>query len=138
MIRYGQRVFQVVSQWQHIFDPRSRVEISQAVTLFVLFMGFLMRVTSLEQVERMCQRGEFAQWVPRDTRLPSVDTMRRILSGCDVSALHEILTRFVRKARQNKAFRGGTIGGLVVAAVDGTELFAPNRAPSACTGRMTG
>ena len=124
MIRYGQRVFQVVSQLQRGFDPRARFEISQAVTLFVLFMGFLMRVTSLEQLERMVQAGEFAKWVPRNTRLPSVDTMRRILSGCDVPALHESLTAFVRKAIRNKAFRGGTIGGLVVAAVDGTELFA--------------
>ena len=49
--------------------------------------------------------------------------MRRTLSGCDVPALHENLTAFVRKAIRNKAFCDGTIGGLV-AAVDGTELCA--------------
>ena len=65
--------------------------------------------------------------------------MRRTLSGCDVPALHENLTAFVRKAIRNKAFCDGTIGGLLAATpgsgVQGALPETSNRAPNLLEGR---
>ncbi|MCJ7843180.1 hypothetical protein MUB24_20335 [Lederbergia sp. NSJ-179] len=56
-------------------------------------------------------------------RLPSVDTIRESLKGADLDQLEWMNEQVVQKARRNKVFRGGTIDGWVVSAIDGVELF---------------
>lgn len=65
----------------------------------------------------------FKKLIPSKLRLPYVDTIRRSLSGWDMSEQKRSHQAVFEKCRRNKTFRKGTIGGLTVVAIDGVEVF---------------
>lgn len=90
-------------------------------------MGIWGRVGSLNQLEEMGKDGELDEAVPFP-RKPSADTLGRVLNSGDAVALWRYNHYIVRQARRNKVFPGnGTINGLMVAAIDGTEYYSTER-----------
>ena len=55
--------------------------------------------------------------------MPYIDAVRRSLSDFDLDGLKDFQNHIVKTAIKNKVFRNGTIDGLKVVAIDGTELF---------------
>ncbi|MEW6522177.1 MAG: hypothetical protein AB1445_01170 [Bacillota bacterium] len=80
-------------------------------------------------------------WRPalgRKQPLPSADTLARTLERLDAGELWTYNQKVIQQARHNKVWSGRSIGGLMVIAVDGTELYktkAPQRACKNCSTR---
>lgn len=87
MLLYISKVYDLAEMLKSAFDGRTRPQIQPAAVFFSVLLGFLFRMSSLEQLERWCRSGRFRKLVPRGMRLPSVDTIRRSLSGFDVTGL---------------------------------------------------
>jgi len=58
--------------------------------------------------------------------MPCIDAIINTLKSVDVTGLKSILKHIINKARENKVFQNGTIGGLTVAAIDGIKFFGSN------------
>jgi hypothetical protein len=66
---------------------------------------------------------EFKNILLKGMKLPKIDAIRDTLKVIDLSKLRDILYQGISKAREDKVFDNGTIGGYVVAAIDGTQTF---------------
>lgn len=94
---------------------------SESIGLCVLF-GYLFRMPSFERLESWIKYGVFHR-LTGGNHLPSVDTIRESLHGANLDQLQMMNKQVIQKARRNKVFRGGTIDGWLVSAIDGVELF---------------
>ena len=65
--------------------------------------------------------------ISRKMNLPQIDTVTDTLKVIDNQGLSEMHNNIIKKAKQNKVLRGGTIDGYTVAAIDGTKLFSSNK-----------
>ena len=60
-------------------------------------------------------------------RIPKVDAVRDLLSRINPDEIREIHEETIEIIKRNRVFREGTIGGYVVAGLDGVELFSSTR-----------
>lgn len=81
---------------------------------------------------------DFNGVVSRKTKLPQIDVIREVLKGIDLSGLENLTSSIVKKAKENKVLRKGTIDGYTVAAIDGTKLFGSNikNCPECCRTKL--
>jgi hypothetical protein len=100
---------------------KSPVKIS-TISFIVLF-GFMLQIRSFNRLERMLKRNRFKKLLPKKTEMPYIDAVRRSLSDFDLDGLKDFHSHIVKTTIENKVFRNGTIDGLKVVAIDGTELF---------------
>ena len=86
-------------------------------------MGLLLRTRSFNNLNNMIQDDDFKHIVPRGMKLAKIDAIRDTLKVIEIEGLRRMLMHGVRKARGNKVFASGTIDGLVVTGIDGTQTF---------------
>ena len=72
---------------------------------------------SMSKRLRNCIRG----------KIPKVDAVRDLLSGIDPEEVRKIHEETIDTLKKNRVFREGTIGGYVVAGIDGVELFSSTK-----------
>ena len=68
-------------------------------------------------------------------KIPKVDAVRDVLSGIDPEEIRRIHEETIDTIKKNRVFREGTIGGYVVAGIDGVELFSSTK--KSCPGCLT-
>ena len=56
-------------------------------------------------------------------KIPKIDAVRDLLTQIDPDEIREIHDQTIDIIKRNRVFRKGTIGGYVVAGIDGVELF---------------
>ena len=100
---------------------KSPVKIS-TISFIVLF-GFMIQIRSFNRLERLLKRNKLKKLLPKKTKMPYIDAVRRSLSDFDLDGLKDFHSHIVKTTIENKVFRNGTIDGLKVVAIDGTELF---------------
>lgn len=100
---------------------KSPVKIS-TISFIVLF-GFMLQIRSFNRLERLLKRNKLKKLLPKNTKMPYIDAVRRSLSDFDLDGLKDFHSHIVKTTIKNKVFRNGTIDGLKVVALDGTELF---------------
>lgn len=72
---------------------------------------------SMEKRLKNCIRG----------KIPKVDAVRDLLSRIDPKEIEKIHAQTIEVIKRNRVFREGTIGGYVVAGIDGVELFSSTK-----------
>jgi hypothetical protein len=77
----------------------------------------------VNELNNMIKDNEFSMVLPIGMKLPKIDAIRDALKVINVAGLREMLTHGIRKAKENKVFDNGTIDGLVIAAMDGTQVY---------------
>jgi hypothetical protein len=121
--KYTKKVYRMQEKINAILDPRNDARIPISSVCFTLFLAFCFRIESFNQLNGWVRKGYVKKLVPRGTRIPYIDTIRRVLTGLDVSSFIDIHRSIIHKARKNHVFRKTTINGLSVVAIDGVELF---------------
>jgi hypothetical protein len=71
----------------------------------------------------MIKDNEFKNILPKGIKLPKIDAIRDVLKVINLRSLRQMLKHIITKARDNKVFDKGTIDGITVAAIDGTQTF---------------
>jgi hypothetical protein len=83
----------------------------------------MLRIRSFNELNNMIKDGDFRKIFASGMELPKIDVIRDTLKVIDIDGLREMLLYGIRKSRENKVFNRGTIDGLVVAAIDGSQTF---------------
>ena len=120
VINYANRVYNIGENLRKVEDGRIDPSIPKESVFFSLFLGFVTRVPSFNELESR-NRDEFSNILLKP---PSADTLGYTLSRLNIEQLREVLVKTNNHARRNKVFRGGTIDGYNVCALDGTRLYS--------------
>jgi hypothetical protein len=104
-------------------DKRKNPKYSTAQAIMPVLVGFLLRVRSFNELNCMIKENEFKNILPKGIKLPKIDAIRDALKVINLKSLRQMLKHIITKARDNKVFDKGTIDGITVAAIDGTQTF---------------
>jgi len=116
-------VFYIDKQLEYLTDSRVSPKYKTKQVILVTLLGFLLRLTSFNELNRYIKAGEFNNVFAHGAEQPQVDSIRNTLKKIDLDGLRKINNAVVKKAIRNKVFEEGTIEGRVVAAIDGTQIL---------------
>lgn len=123
LLIYITKVYNISELIKRAKDSRIKPQIPTKAVFFTVLIGFLFRMKSFNKLSHWLKSKRLNKLIPRKFRLPYIDTIRRSLSGWDMSEQKRIHQAVIEKSRRNKVFRKGTIGGFTVVAFDGVEVF---------------
>lgn len=123
ILTYINKVYDMGEKINTLRDKRIKSEVKVSTITFIVLFGFMLQIRSFNRLEHWLKKDKFKKVVPKKTRLPQIDAIRRCLSQFDLDGLKTIHNDIVKTVIKNKVFRYGTIDSLKVAAIDGVELF---------------
>lgn len=126
-LRYVNKVYRF-SQTISTMQSKGEPETSPQTIFTSVFLCMLLRLGSFRQLSEDAKAGRIRKFVPRiDKDTYCANTVGNGLENIDTDILQQKLAVVPKKLRRNKAYGSAehprTIGGLRIAAVDGTEHF---------------
>ena len=126
LLKYMKNVYHIDHGLSRLTDRRVSPKYKTPQVILITLLAFQLRIKSMNELKYLLKENEFRSLFSSGTQLPQIDTIIDTLKSVDTIGLKSILKYTVRKAQQNKVFQNGTIGGLTVAAIDGTKFFGSN------------
>ena len=126
--RYVNKVYGFFRTTKAMKDKRADSDVSPQTIFTSVFLCLLLRFGSLRQLEFEVKGGRIRKFLPQvDKETFCANTVGNGLENMDTDILEQELTVVPRTLRRNKAYgtaeHPGTIGGLRISAVDGTEYY---------------
>ncbi len=127
-LRYVNKVYRFSETIKSIRDKLSITELSGQTIFMSVFLCMTLRFGSFRQLAFEANPGRLRKFLPRDDKeIFCANTIANGMENLDIDILERELSVVPKKLRRNKAYgtaaHPGTIGGLRIAAVDGTEYF---------------
>ena len=123
LLTYINKVYEIGKKINSLKNKRTKSPVKISTITFVVLFGFMLQIRSFNRLEHWLEKGKFKKIVPKNTKMPRIDAVRRCLSDFDLEGLKNIHKDIIKATIRNKVFRNGTIDGLKVVAIDGVELF---------------
>lgn len=123
ILTYINKVYDIGEKINTLKDKRPQSKVEVSVISFIVLFGFMLQVRSFNRLNHWIKKGKLKKVVPKRTKMPKIDAIRRNLSDFDLDGLKDIHNNIIKTTIKNKVFRKGTIDGLKVAAIDGVEVF---------------
>lgn len=123
MLTYFSKVYHLGEKINTLNDKRIKSPVKISTITFIVLFGFMLQIRSLNRLQHWIIKGKFKKVLPKGTKIPRIDAVRRCLSNFDLEGIKDIHADIVKTTIKNKVFRNGTIDGLKVVAIDGVELF---------------
>ena len=132
-LRYAIEVYGLGRIFTRVSDSRDDPTVPTFPVLISLLMAAVLRVPSINQLERLLKTRQFQQLLGERLKkrqgkaLFSADTIVDVLDSVEILTLQTALAEIIKKAERNKAFRDDTFGTFICVAVDGWEPFCSYR-----------
>ncbi|SUY47593.1 transposase family protein [Clostridium putrefaciens] len=123
MLTYINKVYHIGKKINTLKDKRIKFSAKVSTISFVVLFGFILQIRSFNRLEHLLEKNKFKKLLPKKTKVPRIDTVRRSLSDFDLEGLNNMHNQIIKTAVKNKVFRASTMDGLKVVAIDGVELF---------------
>lgn len=123
MLTYFSKVYHIGEKINTLEDKRLKSPVNISTITFVVLFGFMLQIRSFNMLNHWLKAGKFKKVLPKRTKMPRIDAVRRCLSDFDLGGLNNIHSGIIKTTTKNRVFGKGTIGGLKVVAIDGVELF---------------
>lgn len=123
MLTYINKVYDIGRKINTLEDKKLKSPVKISAITFVVLFGFMLQVRSFNRLDHWLEKGKFKKVLPKKTKMPRIDAVRRCLSDFDLEGLKNTHTDIIKTTIKNKVFRKGTIDSLKVVAIDGVELF---------------
>lgn len=127
MLTYTNKVYDIGEKINRLKDKRVKFSAKNSTITFIVLFGFMLQIRSFNRLDHWLKKGKLKKVLPKNTKMPRIDTIRRCLSNFDLEGLSAINKRIIKTNIKNKVFKNGTIDGLKVAAIDGVELFKSSK-----------
>ncbi|MBB6630332.1 DDE transposase family protein [Clostridium algidicarnis] len=137
MLTYINKVYHIGKKINTLKDKRIKLSAKVSTISFVVLFGFILQIRGFNRLEHLLEKNKFKKLLPKKTKVPRIDTVRRSLSDFDLEGLNNMHNQIIKTAVKNKVFRTGTMDGLNVVAIDGVELFkSTKRCCDKCLSRV--
>jgi hypothetical protein len=123
IVKYIKDVYNLEEGLRNLQDKRINPTYKTDKIVLPVLFGFILRIISFNELNYMIKNNEFKNVLPKGCKLPGIDSIRDTLKVIDISGIRNMLKNCIVKTRENKVFDNGTIDGLVVCAIDGTQTF---------------
>ncbi|WP_027309431.1 transposase [Caloramator sp. ALD01] len=123
MLTYFSKVYHLGEKINTLNKKRFKSPFEISTITFIVLFAFMLQIRSFNKLDHWLKKGKFKKILPKNTKIPRIDAVRRCLSDFDLEGLKNIHRDIIKTAIKNKVFRNGTIDGLKVVAIDGVELF---------------
>lgn len=126
------KIFNFIIKEYHINEELKRlkrkktkkIKIKGETIAKTLFMCTFTREKSFNQLmEKIHKRKKYRKIYQRNEHIPKMHVFREGITELEIKNLEEINKRIIRKSKENKKYRKGSIDGLVVVGIDGVETF---------------
>ena len=105
-------------------EKNKRIRIKGSTIGKLLFAGMFYREKSINQImEKTHKRKLYKKIFKSNEVIPKTHGFIEGIKDLKVSELEKINKNIIKKAKENKIYRNGTIENLVVVGIDGTEAF---------------
>ena len=126
-LRYVNKVYDF-SQTVNAMEGNSASHVSSQTIFMSVFLCLLLRMGSFKQLAKDVKAGRIRKFLPRvDKKTYCANTLGNGIADMATEPLQRDLTIVPKKLRRNKTYGTAqhprTIGGLKIAAIDGTEHF---------------
>lgn len=130
---YADKVFDLSSQLRVVRDHRPEAVIPARALTLSFFLGAVLRVPSLLQLEAETKRKGWQRLMNWKRRI-SDDAFGYGLERFNLEDVRSVLVRSNKTLKQNKALESAKIGGLLCVALDANEQFKSRRrcCPECC------
>lgn len=123
MLTYINKVYHIGKKINTLKDKRIKFSAKVSTISFVVLFAFILQIRSFNRLEHLLEKNKFKKLLPKKTKVPRIDSVRRSLSDFDLEGLNNMHNQIIKTAVKNRVFRTGTMDGLKVVAIDGVELF---------------
>jgi hypothetical protein len=127
LLKYVSNVYELGKKINSLKDKRKNTRIQTKAVVFSLIIGFMISIRSFNKLDDYLENGDFKKLVPKRMKLPRIGTIRDSLKTIEIDGLVRIHDEILKKSKENKLYRNGTIDGLKVVAIDGVELFSSKK-----------
>lgn len=105
-------------------EKNKKIKIKGSTTAKLLFVGMFCREKSINQImEKTHKRKKYKNFFSKKETIPKMHGFREGIKDLKLEDIANINKNIIRKAKENKVYRSGTIDNLVVVGIDGTETF---------------
>lgn len=105
-------------------QKNKKIRIKGSTIAKLLFAGMLYREKSINQImEKTHKRKLYKKMFKSNETVPKAHGFIDGIKDLKVSDIAEINKNIIRKAKENKIYKNGTIDNLLVVGIDGTEAF---------------
>lgn len=118
VLAYSDKVFHLQDLWREVRDFRPQPQIPTHVFPATIFLMFLCRLRSFNELEQYANQSSWPRWLRH--AVPSVDEIAYVSQRMDLSTLREVLAHIYTRLMRNKVLK--PMRGWRVAAVDGHEI----------------
>ncbi|WP_240495845.1 transposase family protein [Thermoanaerobacterium sp. PSU-2] len=109
MLIYFSKIYHLGEKINTLKDKRAKSSVKISTITFVVLFGFMLQIRSFNRLEHWLKKGKFKKVLPKKTKIPRIDTIRRVLSNFDLDGLNELNNSIIKTSTKNKVFRKGTI-----------------------------
>lgn len=105
-------------------EKNKKIKIKGSTTAKMLFVGLFCREKSINQIiEKVHKRKKYKNFFAKEEKTPKMHGFRDGIKDINLEEVKKINRNIIKKAKENKIYRQGTIDNLVVVAIDGVETF---------------
>lgn len=127
LLTYIKSVYAIPQKIKSLSDKRQRKTIPLCNIITPVFLFLVLQFESFHTIfsapESMKKRLKHCI----KGRIPKIDAVRDMLALIEPDEVRQIHDDVLDRVRRNRVLCGGTIGGYVVAAIDGVELFSSTK-----------
>ena len=123
LLKYVSNVYDLGKKINSLRDKRKNTSIPTKAVAISLIIGFMLSIRSFNKLDDYLENNDFRKIIPKRMKLPRIGTVRGSLKTFEIDGLIRVHDEIVKKSKENKLYRNGTIDGLKVVALDGVELF---------------
>lgn len=133
LTKYINKVYRFKQFVSNLSEGRTNPSIPLSDVILMLFLGIVTQMGSLNQIEEKLRQGYFDKALGKKVLKGSAETLGNVLKVSRVQELIAYCREIIKTARYNGVFRGGTIDGFTVVALDGTELTRTESKQRSCS-----
>ncbi|HHX61407.1 MAG TPA: hypothetical protein GX707_11960 [Epulopiscium sp.] len=115
LLEYMKKVYKIENTLGRLSDNRVNPTYHTSEAILPVLIGFLVRIQSLNELKCKIRSKDFQGDISRKTKLPQIDVIREVFKRIELSGLENFTSSIVKKAKENKVFKNGTIDGYTVA-----------------------
>ena len=119
------KIYHIKEQLSNVSrEKNKKIRIKGSTIAKLLFAGMLYREKSINQImDKTHKRRLYKKMFKSNEVIPKAHGFIEGIKDMQVSDIENINKNIIRKAKENKIYRNGTIDNLVVVGIDGTEAF---------------
>lgn len=127
LLKYISNVYDMGKKINSLNDKRQNKRIKTKAVALSLLLGFMISTRSFNKLDDCLENNDFRKLVPKKLKMPRIGAVRDSLKTFEIDGLVRVHDEILKKSKENKLYRDGTIDGLKVAALDGVELFSSKK-----------